>query len=260
MKVRSVGNREAREKEFYNELAASPPATRYLLDRFSGAFYDKSSRGRLWSPFWKSTQLQDTRILDYGCGDGGFSIILARRGARVYGVDISAGLISRARAAAASSGLDGNAPQFITGDAQRLPFADAKFDFVVGNGALHHLDLDQAYAEIARVLRPGGTAVFMEPMYSHPLLWALRKLTPKTHTADERPLSFTDFERAKKWFSTCQHREHFLLAVCAAPAHLLGRTVALSVINPLDCFDGLLMRMFPPLRRMAWLTLMEMKR
>lgn len=252
--------REAREREFFEELATFGSATRSFLDRFSEAFYEKSIRGRLWSPFWQAAQLQGATMLDYGCGGGRFSIVLARRGARVFGVDISPQLIAQARATAAKCGLDGNTPQFVTGDAQHLPFPDALFDYVVGNGALHHLDLDKAYAEIARVLKPGGRAVFMEPMYSHPLLWLLRRLTANIHTTDERPLSFSDIERAQKWFTSCTHREHFLLAVWAAPAHLLGKSIALSLINSVDRFDGFLMRHIPALRRLAWLTVMEMKR
>jgi ubiquinone/menaquinone biosynthesis C-methylase UbiE len=46
-------------------------------------------------------------------------------------------------------------------DAERLPFADASFDLVFGHAVLHHLpDLEQAFGEFARVLRPGGWIVF----------------------------------------------------------------------------------------------------
>ena len=251
--------REIREREFYNKFAASRPAARSLLDRFSSAFYEKGSQSRLWSPFWNSAQLQGATVLDYGCGNGEFSAIVARRGARVVGIDISITLIAQARRASVSA-CNGNPPIFTTGDAHRLPFGDARFDYVVGNGALHHLDLNQAFAEIARVLKPGGLAAFMEPMQAHPLLWTLRRLTPSVHTSDERPLTIADIERARPWFSSCSHRQHYLLAVCAAPAHLLGKRFALSVINPIDRFDGFLMRRVPALRCLAWLTMIEMQR
>ena len=255
-----MGEREIREQQFYDALGTSGSTTRSILDRYSEAFYEKGRRGRIWSPFWESTCLKDASVLDYGCGDGHFSLMLARMGARVSGIDISPHLIAQARASAAKMGLNGGAPQFVAGDAHQTPFEAGTFDYVVGNGALHHLDLDKAFAEIARVLKPGGTAVFMEPMVSHPLLRLLRGLTPKTHTVDEHPLSFADIESAQKWFTSCTHREHFLLAVCAAPAHLLGKGFALSVINSFDQFDGFLMHMFPTLRRLAWLTVLELKR
>jgi SAM-dependent methyltransferase len=255
-----MGERETREKMFFDELATAGSTTRGLLDRFSEGFYEKGSRGRLWSPFWESAHLKGAVVLDYGCGSGEFSMILARRGARVFGIDISPRLIEQARASAAEMGRNGSPPHFLAGDAQHTPFGDAMFDYVLGNGALHHLDLEKAFAEIARVLKPGGKAVFLEPMYHHPLLWTLRRLTPKTRTAYERPLSLADIEGARKWFPACRHREHFLFAVCAAPAHLFGKNFALSVINLADRFDGLLMRLIPGLRRLAWLTVLEMRR
>jgi SAM-dependent methyltransferase len=252
--------REGRERQFYDNLVAEGSATRSLLDRYSEAFYEKGTTGRLWAPFWKTVDLKGLAVLDYGCGDGQFSQRLAGLGARVVGVDISPKLIDQARASALKSGRNGSSPQFMVADAQHTPFADSSFDYVFGNGALHHLDLDKAYAEIARVLKPGGKALFMEPMYHHPLLWLLRRLTPKTHTADEKPLSLEDMDKAKRWFRHCSHREHFLFAVCAAPTHLLGKKFALSVIGKLDGFDQVLMRVRPGLRRFAWLSMLEMEK
>lgn len=255
-----MGEREARERKFFDELVAKGSATRSLLDRFSEAFYEKSTQGRVWSSFWETVDLKGALVLDYGCGNGEFSKMLANHGARVYGIDISANLVERARVSTTGMGLNGSSPQFFVGDAHYTPFDDASFDYVFGNGILHHLDLDKAYAEIARVLKPGGKAVFQEPMYSHPLLWLVRRLTPKTHTADERPLSLADIDRARRWFRACKHREHFLFAVCAAPAHLFGKRFALSVVAHLDHLDALLIRALPGLRRFAWLTLLEMEK
>jgi SAM-dependent methyltransferase len=255
-----MGERETREREFFDKTVTAGSMMRSALGRFSEAFYEKGSRGRLWSPFWETANLNGAVVLDYGCGDGQFSIILAARGARVFGIDISPKLVAQARASAANMACNGSAPQFLAGDAHDTPFPDATFDYVVGNGSLHHLDLEKAFAEIARLLKPGGKAVFQEPMYQHPLLWMLRRLTPNTHTADERPLSLADIEAARKWFPPCRHREHFLFAVCAAPAHLLGKRLALGVIGALDRVDGRLMRVFPGLRRYAWLTVVEMEK
>ena len=206
-----MSDRLSREKEFHDELVLEPHKTRSLLDRFSDGFYEKGSRGRLWGSFWETTNLKGAVVLDYGCGRGGFSQMLANLGASVYGIDISPHLIEYARTWTANA-MNGSSrlPRFLVCDAEHTPFSDGTFDYVLGNGALHHLDLDGAYAEIARVLKPGGKAAFMEPMYHHPLLWSLRRLTPKAHTVDEKPLSLADIDKAKQWFRVCSHREHFL--------------------------------------------------
>ncbi len=252
-------DRIIREKHFFDELVAERPVAHSLLHRFSEGFYEKGEMGRLWAPIWKSMDLRGASVLDYGCGGGDFSLRLASRGAHVVGVDISPKLVEQARAAASKAEFNAS-PRFIVGDAHHTPFNDSSFDYVFGNGALHHLDLDKAYTEIARVLKPGGKAFFTEPMYHHPLLWALRRLTPRTHTADEKPLSLEDMERARKWFRTCSHREHFLLAVCFAPAHLLGKRATLAVLRWVDRFDELIMRCVPFLRKFAWLSMLEMEK
>lgn len=258
--MHNLSDRLIREREAFDHLAVERSSTRGLLDRFSQGFYDKGRYGRLWGPFWRATNLRGALVLDYGCGSGSFSQVLAGFGASVYGIDISPQSIMKARAIASTMGMNGSTPQFFVCDAHHTPFKDGEFDYVVGNGALHHLDLDQAYAEIARVLKPGGKAVFMEPMYHHPLLWLLRKLTPDSHTVDERPLSLADIEKAKKWFRTCCHREHFLFSVCAAPAHVFGNRFALSLIDKLDRFDQQVMRAVPAFRRFAWLSMLEMEK
>jgi ubiquinone/menaquinone biosynthesis C-methylase UbiE len=252
--------RLTREQEFYDDLVVDGSASRTLLDRFSYGFYDKGNKGRLWGPLWRSMDLNGANVLDYGCGNGEFSRILALKGARVVGVDISPKLIETARVSATSMGLNGSGPQFMVGDAHHTPFPDNTFDYVVGNGALHHLDLEKAYAEIARVLKPGGKALFMEPMYDHPVLRIIRLLTPNAHSADERPLSLNDMAKSKNWFRTYSHREHFLFSVCCAPVHLFGKRIALAVLGTGDRFDQLLMRLMPSLRRFGWLAMMEMQK
>jgi SAM-dependent methyltransferase len=249
-----------REKEFYNELVVEGSRARRLLDRFSDGFYEKGRRGRLWGAFWDKVDLNGAAVLDYGCGRGEFSRTLADLGADVYGIDISPQLIAKARKFAPQGNNCCGSVQFFVGDAHRTPFPDNFFDYVLGNGALHHLDLDRAFTEIARVTKPGGKARFMEPMYHHPLLWSLRRLTPKIHTADEKPLSWADMERPNRWFRVCSHEEHFLFAVCAAPAHLLGRSFALSVIGALDRWDQVAMSVQPWLRRFAWYTVLELEK
>jgi SAM-dependent methyltransferase len=72
--------------------------------------------------------------------------------------DISPGMLSALEASAQELGI---AVETVRSEAGDLPFPDASFDLVFGHAVLHHLpDLEQAFAEFARVLRPGGTLAF----------------------------------------------------------------------------------------------------
>jgi 2-polyprenyl-6-hydroxyphenyl methylase / 3-demethylubiquinone-9 3-methyltransferase len=94
-------------------------------------------------------------LLDVGCGGGLLAEELARAGLEVTGVDPAPESIATARAHAAASRL---AITYETGAGERLPFPDASFDYVTCCDVLEHVDdVDLVIAEIARVLRPGGT-------------------------------------------------------------------------------------------------------
>jgi len=100
------------------------------------------------------------RSLEIGAGTGYFSLNLMQAGV-VRGstcCDISAGMMETCAANADRLGLD---VETVVCDAEALPFPDGSFDLVLGHAVLHHLpDLDQAFDEFFRVLRPGGTLYF----------------------------------------------------------------------------------------------------
>jgi 2-polyprenyl-3-methyl-5-hydroxy-6-metoxy-1,4-benzoquinol methylase len=138
--------------------------------------------------------LAGKRVLDYGCGHGMASVVMARRGAIVTGFDLSAGYVAEARRRAAANDVN---IEFLQANAERLPFAAGSFDAVWGHAILHHLDLRRASAELRRVLVPGGIAVFCEPWGGNPLLHVARKYLPypgKHRTPDERPLCARDIQ------------------------------------------------------------------
>lgn len=140
---------------------------------------------------------QGKRVLDLGCGRGERSVDLLGRGASVDGIDISPVYVAQAETAAQEAGYDARQFTFVPGDAHHLPYDNATFDLVVGDGILHHLDLDRALAEVHRVLKPGGRALFREPLLDNPLLKAFRALTPKARTEDELPLSGRDLAQIR---------------------------------------------------------------
>ncbi len=166
-----------------------------LKDRFSHIWRYPSLRRLLGQLEAHLDAAAGQRVLDLGCGRGERSVDLLRRGATVDGIDISEVYTDRAEAAARAAGFDDGQFAFVAGDAHALPYADATFDLVVGDGILHHLDLDVALGELHRVLKPGGRALFREPLLDNPLLKVFRTLTPKARTDDELPLSAGDLDR-----------------------------------------------------------------
>ena len=116
-------------------------------------------------------------ILDFGCGSGENSLLLARRGAHVIGVDISTALLSLASRRLALNGV-GDSAQFVVGSAHDLPLRDGSVDAVLGIAILHHVDLEAAAREIRRVLKPGGRAIFQEPVRDSAAIRAVRKMIP----------------------------------------------------------------------------------
>src|SRR5436309_8463768 len=97
-------------------------------------------------------------VLDVGCGTGVVALTAARFGAKVTGVDLTPELLVRARENGAIMGLD---VAWQEGDAEALPFADAKFDIVVSQfGHMFAPRPEIAVKEMLRVLKPGGTIAF----------------------------------------------------------------------------------------------------
>ena len=135
-------------------------------------------------------------VLDFGCGTGMNSLMLAHRGARVVGFDISESLVRIATDRLRANGL-GHAARFMVCSAHDLPLPDASVDVVFGAAILHHLDLDLASREAHRVLRAGGRAIFQEPVRNSRVLRLARRLIPYRApdvSPYERPL--TDAELA----------------------------------------------------------------
>jgi len=121
-------------------------------------------------------------ILDLGCGAGRHAFEAFRRGARVVALDYSAaelkdvkamfGALLEAEAGTLPSSTWGGCAN---GDATRLPFPDNTFDHVIAAEVLEHIPADEAaMAELARVLKPGGTIAVTVPAWlAERVCWAL---------------------------------------------------------------------------------------
>jgi ubiquinone/menaquinone biosynthesis C-methylase UbiE len=100
------------------------------------------------------------RGLEIGAGTGYFSLNLLKQGilSEVTCTDVSPGMLETLAASAERLHLD---VETVVCDAENLPFASGSFDVVLGHAVLHHIpDLERAFAEFRRVLKPGGLVVF----------------------------------------------------------------------------------------------------
>lgn len=97
-------------------------------------------------------------VLDVGCGTGVAALTAARAGAKVSALDLSPALIQHGRQHAALAEVD---IDFIEGDVEAMPYADASFDVVISQfGHMFAPRPDVTTAEMLRVLKPGGTIAF----------------------------------------------------------------------------------------------------
>lgn len=140
-------------------------------------------------------------VLDYGCGSGWASLLLAQVATRVKAFDISEGQIAVLTRAAEANNVRNIEARVADGEA--LPYGAGEFDYVFGSGVLHHLRLERCLPEIARVLKPGGRAAFVEPWGHNPLINAWRYV--KHHIIDDipgtdRPLKRSDLGLFRRHF------------------------------------------------------------
>jgi demethylmenaquinone methyltransferase/2-methoxy-6-polyprenyl-1,4-benzoquinol methylase len=93
------------------------------------------------------------RVVDLGCGTGDLCRVLGKAGLRAVGVDMAAGMLAKAHTSA----------PLVRADALQLPLRDASIDGAISGFALRNVvDIAACFREAARVIRPGGRAVFLE--------------------------------------------------------------------------------------------------
>lgn len=122
------------------------------------------------------------KILDVGCGDGGFlelqdnrlrvnSWLMENGGEDSYGVDINPIYVERAKSKIA------NGTRFLVADGRQLPFLNAFFDVIHNSGSLHHMkDYDVAIEEFARVGKRGSILLLSESVDNNLIFATLRRL------------------------------------------------------------------------------------
>ncbi|HEV2974689.1 MAG TPA: class I SAM-dependent methyltransferase [Solirubrobacteraceae bacterium] len=247
-------SRIEREKEFYNEKASTSYAkVRRWIWRAIGEFRRNEDLGDYYDPAGKT-------VLDYGCGPGYLTTSLFERGAEhVTGIDVSEGEVEQARESAAANGF-AKRSRFVAGDAHATGFDKDSFDLIVGQAIIHHLDVEVSLRELRRILRPGGRAVFLEPLWHNPILRVGRLLTPTARTPDEHPLTTADWELCASIFDGFRHYERELVTMPLMPLNLiLPQSAQRRLASPLRALDDYLLARFPALRKYARLTILVLE-
>jgi 2-polyprenyl-3-methyl-5-hydroxy-6-metoxy-1,4-benzoquinol methylase len=241
------------ERHFYDSKASSEHGAK---DR---DFYVAGGANLTWNSYLGAVgDLRGKRVLDFGCGEGWCALEYARRGANVFSFDISSeslALLSRDIKRLRLS----NQIHAAVMAAEFLGYSTDTFDLVLGWSILHHTDLQYVRSEVFRVLKPGGRALFVEPLAHNLLLRAFRKLTPQRRTPTEQPMTISQINDFGTLFSSVKFHGYHLFSIF--PQGLLWATgskwlfqCSLSVC---ETFDKWLLRLFPSLHRYCWSAIIE---
>ena len=140
-----TGRAWAEDLRYPAELAAVPDAA---VESFAGVA----------NPWVLGRLAPGERVLDLGSGAGTDSLIAAQmvgKHGHVTGIDMTPEMLAKARAAAGEMGATN--VEFVESEAEQLPFPDESFDVVISNGVIDLIpDKDAVFAELFRVLAPGG--------------------------------------------------------------------------------------------------------
>jgi SAM-dependent methyltransferase len=159
---------------------------------------------------WLHAQLGDVRgktVLELGTGLGEAATWFAMHGAQVIATDLSGGMLALARRVAALHDTSLLPAQM---DGATLALADASVDVVYGANVLHHVDQARCLAEVHRVLRPGGVAVFWDPLRYNPVINVYRRMATAVRTEDEHPLGLDDLRLLRRTFRQVNARFFWL--------------------------------------------------
>ena len=192
--------------------------------------------------------LSGKRVLEVGPGLGLDTLRLLGKGAEVWSVDLSAASLHIVRDRCRAAGF-GDRVHPVQMNGERLALPDAGFDVVYVQCTLMHADWPVVVRECRRVLRPGGRAVFVEPLRHHPAVAIYRATLSACKGSQPHYLSWWDFARIGRLFRRGKRRPFYFLS----PGTLVVRRTPLEapLRRVLKTADGALLRL-PPLRPFAW--------
>lgn len=229
-----------KEAEFHNDRIEAEEG----LNRLSYMY--KSVEDVLKMPL-HSNQAFSSSVMEIGCYDGQNSQLFD---CDYTGIDISDKAIEHANKLYSSSNRE-----FIIWDAHKLADLQREYDYIFGNGIIHHCDIPVLARSLYSVLAKGGAACFLEPMQGPPWLRLFRKLTPGLRTEDEMPLTEEMINIFDQYFDVEQ--KYFAIFRPTLPM-FFGNNKA--IINFSSKIDENFKKYFPKLfKKWAWLVVINLK-
>jgi ubiquinone/menaquinone biosynthesis C-methylase UbiE len=258
---KTLEHRKQCEVEFHNrrEVDRRELGRDQFEERYSNKkWYSITRTSEAYIENWLRQNCQGARALDYCCGLGDMSVRLAKHGAYVCGIDISDESVETSRQRMESAGFADRSNIQVM-DAEKLTFPDSTFDVIICSGVLHHLDLQHAYPQLSRVLKPGGKILCIEALGHNPIIQTYRRLTPHLRTSWEvdHILKMKDLKLARSYFDGVDVRYFHLFSVATA---LLRKTPLFSpALSLMEMVDNVLMRI-PGVQLMAWQMVFELSK
>ncbi len=216
-------------------------------------------RSRLYTQilhFLLAQNLNDKRVLDYGCGPADWGVFMATEGASVALLDLSPAAVELGLRRAHASGVGGSVQGFARDASDLSCFRRHEFDLVFASAALHHtLKYPNAFDELVRIIRPGGTLLLAETYNNNPLLGLARKLRANLEGEQEEQgeeiiLGDREIGQLRRVFRKVELCEVNLLAM--GKRLLRGqfhRPLARVLLRTLEAVDRALLAAAPGLKR-----------
>lgn len=248
-------NRKQKEIEFHNERERERRSfneAEFRKKHSNKKFYSVTGNSSDYLYNWIKDRCKGKKVLDYCCGTGCVSMFLAQHGAEVVGIDISDLSIDQCKAEAKKLGVEGKT-SFHVMDAENTNFDDDTFDYIVCSGVLHHLDLEKAFSELSRLLKPDGEVFCGEPLKHNPVFQLYRRLTPHIRTKWETDhiLRMRDVLRAKSYFESVEYKFFNLAVMAAVP--LRNTKYFEPSLKVLNAVDDVILKI-PYFNRLAWMV------